>query len=82
MTIAMVLDLETKHIYFTMACPQELLKTDAFMKIPWIYSLETAGSQHKHCLKLLRNFHSLKDGGCDLFECSKGGSLARSFKKS
>ena len=78
----MALDLETKSIDFTMAHPQAVLKTDVFMETPWGYSLDTADSQHMHCLKLLRNLHGLKDGGYNWFECLKGGLLARGFKQS
>ena len=82
MTMDMALDLETKSIDLTIACPQVVLKTDKFMEILWGCSLDTTDSQHTYCLKFLRNLHGLKDRGCDLFECLKGVPLAHGFNQS
>ena len=72
MKMAMALDLETKSIDFAMAHDQLVFKTDLLLEIPRGNSLKTEASKYKCCLKLLRNFPSLKDGDTIGLNAQKG----------
>lgn len=72
-----VLNLNAYSTYFTMACPQAVLKTDVFVEILQKFEINWVTNRKLHYLKLIRSTHNLKDGGKNWFNYLRNRLVAR-----
>ena len=80
LTTSESLSLGTQHIDFSIACPKSKLKKYVCMEIPWGREVEDEDNSKAHCLKLLTNWHVLKNSRINWFDCLKSVLIDRGFK--
>jgi hypothetical protein len=80
LVLALILDLHTRSIDFTLAYTQAPIDVETFIEIPTGFDID--GNRHDFVLELKKNLYGLKQAGLNWFETFKTHLLLQGFRQS